>query len=134
MEMVINRAIFALVLALSFSACHRAITERFQVSGWNLGDSTHKNIQFLINGSPVGPVVKSGQSSAPFEVDVIVGQSMYGTGTSPSNITSTNVVLGVKDVDSNTIFMTTQNCYLTKYQVTNFMYERRFGTDSLYCR
>ncbi len=128
------RAIIALVLALSFSACNRAITERFQVSAWNIGDPTHKNIQFLVNGDPVGPVVKFGQSTGPFEVEVVVGQSMYGTGTSPSTVTSTSVTLGVKDVDSNTIFMTTQSCYLTKYQVVNFMYERRFGSDSLYCR
>ena len=130
-----RRLIITLFVALIFNACDRQVVERFDVSGWHLGDPSHKNVQFLVNGDPVGIVIPYGKSSGAFSVEIVVGRGNYNTSTGPSNgVTSTNVVLGVMDVDTKTIFMTTQNCYISKYQVTNFIYERRGNSDSLYCR
>ncbi|MFZ2621411.1 MAG: hypothetical protein WAX85_03360 [Minisyncoccia bacterium] len=128
--------VFIVAVSLGLNGCSREITSKFQVSGWNLGDPVHKNVQFVINGDSVGPVVKFGQSSGVYEVEIVVGQSSYyNSGTTPTNdVQSTNVALGVQDVDTHIIFMVVQGCYLTKYQVTNFIYERKGGLDNLYCR
>lgn len=133
METMINRTIVVLLLALNFGACSGEIKSKFQVSGWNLGNPSHKNVQFLINGAPLEPVVRYGQSSGPFEVDVVVGQSSYNSNSGPTyDVQSVTVRLGVKDVDTNTIFMNS-SCYLTKTGVVNMIYELRGGFENLYC-
>ena len=130
------RKLFVLVFAFGLAACaDRQITERFDVSGWHTGDPAHKSIQFVVNGDLIGPPITYGKSSGTYVVEIVVGRGNYNTSTGPSNgVTSANVVLGVMDVETKTIFLTTQSCYVSKYQVTNFMYERSFGRDSLYCR
>lgn len=130
---MVARIVAVIALAMSVG-CDRAIVEDFQVVGYHLGDPS-KRIKFVINGVNVGHVLEYGESTKPFEVEVVVGRTR-GAVSSPSYLNySTSIVLGVIDADTSTIFMTASGwCSLSKQWVTQFFYERRGNTDYLYCR
>lgn len=126
-------AVLSLVLPMALTACEREVVVRFQVAGWHNGNPAHKNIQFLVNGDPIGPAIRYGASTGSYDVSIVTGRA-YGPFTGPSdNISSAQVTLGVMDADTKVIFLTTRNCTLYKERVTNFTYTAQYDYEELYC-
>ncbi len=126
-------AVLSLVLPMVITACEREVVVRFQVAGWHNGNPARKNIQFLVNGDPIGPIIRYGASTGSYDVKIITGRA-YGGVTGPSdNIYSAQVTLGVRDANTGVIFLTTRHCTLYKERVTNFTYTMRYDNEELYC-
>ena len=126
-------AVLSLVLPMALTACEREVVVRFQVAGWHNGNPAHKNIQFFVNGDPIGRAIKYGASTGSYDVKIVTGRA-YGPFTGPSdNIYTAQVTLGVMDTDTRIIFLTTRHCKLDKERVTNFTYTMRYDHEELYC-
>ena len=97
-------AVLCLVFSMALTACDHEVVVKFQVAGWHHGNPTHKNIQFLVNGDPIGPAIKYGASTGSYDVKIVTGRG-YGPVTgSRDDIYSAQVTLGVKDGDTGVIF------------------------------
>ncbi|MFZ2522670.1 MAG: hypothetical protein WAX44_04080 [Minisyncoccia bacterium] len=127
---MIRKTVFT-ILFFGCIGCSEIDTAKFRVSGLNR--DSQRRIIFVVDGQNVGSVVEPGDTQSPHDIKVVFDKPLwYGLG--PSSIKTADISLGVRDADTQVVFMDVIRCQLAQDSVTNFVYSRDGGVDRLYCR